>query len=128
MFSDFEESTAELFKDFGVTANNAVLVKASQSDYDPAVGSVVETTVEIGVRAILLDLTLQSNGLSLKYGTQIIAGDKEAYVLPNIAAPFTITPNDIFRMAGNAYKVVTFKEVLNPANQTVIVYSLYLRR
>lgn len=127
MFEDFDTSLVGLFSDFGVTSANAVLVQASQSDYDPSVGSVVATTAEIPVRALLVDLTLQSNGLSLKYGTQIIAGDKEAYVLPNSDTPFTINPNDKLRIAGIEYKVVTLKE-FNTTGLNPIAFSLYLRR
>jgi hypothetical protein len=82
---------------------------------------------EIDVEAILMDLTLQSNGLSTKYQTLVEAGDKEAFVRPNKVTPFTIAPADRLLIGGVEYKVVTMKEV-NPTTTDAILYSLYLRR
>ena len=99
--------------------------------YSPLTGANANVSFIQPVRAVLMDLTLQSNGLSLKYGTQIQAGDKEAYVLPPHKMGGTmIAPSpgmDTIDIGGVRYSIVTFKE-LNPTGLDPIVYFLYLRR
>lgn len=124
---DFAATAFELVAALG---SEATYTSVAQGEYDPATGvSIVETTQT--VKAVLLDLTLQSNGLSLKYGTEILAGDKEAYVIPpqrHGGSPISVTPMaDKLTMAGVEYTVVTFKEV-NPTGADPYVYFIYLRR
>lgn len=124
MLEDFHSTAAELIRDFGTAAK---LVKQPTGDYNTATGTVDGVEQEINVELILLDLTLQSNGLSVKYNTLVEAGDKEAYVLPNRVTPFTIGPSDRIRVGGIEYKVVTMKEI-NPTATEPVVFTLYLRK
>lgn len=124
MLSDLESTAIELVTEFG---SNSVYTNYSAGSYDPATSKVTHTSTAQTTKAVLLDLTLQSNGLSLKYGTEILAGDKEAYVLPP-ATPVSINPGkDTLTIGGIQYTVVTFKEI-NPTGSKSIVWFLYLRR
>lgn len=124
MFDDFHSTVLEFMRE---SAAIGKLVKDAEGEYDPATGTVMGARVEIDVQAILMDLTLQSNGLSAKYNTLIEAGDKEAYVRPNREVPFTIDPSDRLRIGSVEYKIVTMKEI-NPNGAEPILYTLYLRR
>lgn len=127
MFDDMYYGMVELFRETGITAPNATLIKLSGGEYDPSIGEVVSTPQEIAVQAIVMDLTLRSNGLADKAGTLISAGDKEAHILPNHDMPFNIVPDDILVVAGTSYKVATVKET-NPTGNYPILFSVYLRR
>lgn len=121
--TDLEAAAYELVTEFGAPA---VYSSSASREYVPG-GDVSVTKVDSPVTAVLLDLTLQSNGLSLKYGTEILTGDKEAYMLPP-ANPIKINPgSDKLTFAGIQYTVVTFKEI-NPSGTKPYVYMLYLRR
>lgn len=126
--ADFDTVVLQMMDDFG---SSQTYVMSSQEDYDTETGTVVSTTTSVPVRMILMDLTLQSNGLSLKYGTEILAGDKEAYVQPpvkNAGPALVITPgSDKLVVNSVPYTVVTFKEV-NPTGSDPVLYTLYLRR
>lgn len=127
MFDDFHRTVIELMDEFGTSAGTFIKVKPGT--YDPNTGMVTTVTVEVPVQLILTDLTLQSNGYSVKYGTLIQAGDKEIYVRPTDQLKLLgIDPaTDSVRVAGVTYKIVTFKEA-NPTGTDPIVYSLYARR
>jgi len=125
--TDFDSTVLELLLEVGTTAT---YTSVQPGAYNPSTGTVSLTKVDQTVQAALFDLTLQSNGMSLKYGTTIKAGDKEAYMLPpqkTGGQPITVAPGvDKFTIAGVAYTVVTFKEV-NPTGSDPCVYFLYLR-
>lgn len=124
MLSDLEQAAIELVTEFGA---DGTYTSYTAGSYNPATSKVVNTSTAYTAKMVLLDLTLQSNGLSLKYGTEIKAGDKEAYVLPPIQG-LVITPGkDTVTLAGTTYTVVTFKEI-NPTGAKSLVYFLYLRR
>jgi hypothetical protein len=116
-----------MMKEFGA---EALYVKSTPGEYNPATGSVDSGTKNIPVKGILLDFTLQSNGLTTKYGTQILAGDKQFFMQPPTKAgglPLTIDPvNDRVRIGPSAYRVVTMRE-LNPTGTSPILYELVLR-
>lgn len=122
MWDDFHSTVADFMRDYSTPAT---LLKGSE-EYDPTTGTQNSTTQEIPVEVILMDLTLQSNGLSTKYQTLVEAGDKEAFVRPNKDAPFKIEPADRLLVNGVEYKVVTVKEV-NPTTSDPIIFDLYLR-
>lgn len=128
MPSELETAARELIIEFGGTGTYSSFVQGS---YDPNTGEVVNTKLDQPVYAALLDLTLQSNGLSLKYGTEIKAGDKEAYVIPpdkSGGQAVQINPGkDKLTFGGVTYTVVTFKEA-NPSGADSWVWYLYLRR
>lgn len=94
--------------------------------YDPATGTGTTSTTNKSVTAVVLDLTLQSNGYSTKYGTLIQQGDKEAYVIPPPGGLVVNPATDTFTMNGKTWKVVTFKQI-NPNMNERMVYFLYLR-
>jgi hypothetical protein len=130
MLDDFDATVLAFIQDYGTTFT---LVKSTGEAYDPATATVVQTTEDIPVQAILMDLTLQSNGLSVKYGTLIQAGDKELYMRPPHKTNPTLSPVEIVPaidkiVAGNiVYNIVTMKE-LNPSGSDPILFTLYLRR
>lgn len=129
MLSELASAAIELVTEFG--GEGTYTIKTAGS-YDPATSGVTNISVSQPVKMVLLDLTLQSNGLSLKYGTEILAGDKEAYMLPpertgGSALPAITPGKDKVTFGGVVYTVVTFKEI-NPAGTNPLVYFLYLRR
>lgn len=125
--SDLEQTAYELIVEFGGVGQ---YVSITQGEYDPATG-VVNTELSQNAKMCLVDLTLQSNGLSLKFGTEILAGDKEAYVIPPVrtgGTAFTINPGvDKVIFGGVTYTVMTFKEA-NLTGDYPFVWYLYLRR
>jgi hypothetical protein len=129
-FADFDGAIGEFFDDFGF---EATLLKINSVTHNTTTRGSTPVVVEIPVEAILMDLTLQSNGLSVKFGTLVQAGDKELYVRPPnkvdpVLLPLTITPQkDRVRVNGVEYSVVTMKEV-NTTGSEALLYDLYIRR
>lgn len=127
-FTDFDQAVLEMVTEYGTTGT---YTKVSGSTYNPTTGSVTSSTTSFPIKVYLHDLTLQSNGYSYKYGTQVQAGDKEAECVPPIKTggqAMTIDPvNDKLTVAGVSYSIVTFKEV-NLTGDNPILYSFYLRR
>ena len=127
---DFDLTLLEFIKEYPASVT---LLRVVEGEYDPATATVPTTTQEIAVQGILMDLTLQSNGLSVKYNTLIEAGDKEIYLRPphkthGWPAPYEISPaSDKIRVGSVVYKIVTLKE-LNPTGSDPVLVSLYLRR
>lgn len=127
MYDEFQWTVLEFMKESGGTAT---LIKAPSGKYNPALGTLERPGSEIPVQAILMDLTLQSNGAASTYKGMIEAGDKEAYIRPNPDAPFTIdAESDTIKFGNTVYKVVTMKEI-NPSfdPSKVLLYFLYLKR
>lgn len=130
MLEDFDATVLAFLQDYG---NTFTLVKPGAEAYDPATATVTQVNEEIPVQGILMDLTLQSNGLSAKYGTLVQAGDKEVYLRPPhktdpLISPVEITPTiDKIVAEGIVYNIVTMKE-LNPTGTNPVLYTLYLRR
>lgn len=111
----------------------AYYIKEIQGSYDVATGDYTTIKVETPVQAILLDLTRTSSGLSVKYGTEILAGDKELYVLPPpkadpTALPLVIETNsDRIRINQITYKIVHMTEA-NPNADMPLLYNFMIRR
>lgn len=130
MLDDFHQVVLDFMLDYGTTAT---YIQEVLGVYDPATGTASGTSVQTEVQAILQDLTLSSNGLSLRFGTLVVAGDKQLLVRPPErtvpdADPLVINPaSDRVTVGGHTYKVVTFKEV-NPTGDEVVLIDLYLRR
>ena len=128
--SDFLPMILDFFRDDPATG---YYTKYQQGSYDPATINYTTTAVEIPCKILLLDLTRNSNGLSSVFGTEILAGDKECWLLPpekadTTAIPLTIdTTADRLRVGSITYKIETMKEA-NPTGSNVIVYQLMLRR
>jgi len=127
---DFDNTVLEFIRDYGFTAT---YVSTVDGEYDPATGSSPRTVTPTPVEAILMDLTLNSNGLSTRFGTLVVSGDKQLLVRPpNKTNPTTPvlainTATDRVKVKGVEYKIVTFKEV-NPTGSDPILYDLYIRR
>ena len=94
--------------------------------YNFDTGTSITTKKEYYTTGVVLDLTLQSNGYSIKYGTLVQSGDKEAYLIPPDGGIIVNPATDTFSMAGKTWKVVSFKEI-NPTGIAPLVYMLYLR-
>ncbi len=107
--------------------------KYQQGAYDPATSEYTTTQVDIPVQVLVQDLTRNSNGLSSVFGSEVLMGDKECYMLPpnkgsSFALPLAIdTTSDRITVGGISYKVTNSKEA-NPTNQNVILYQLLLKR
>lgn len=135
-FSDFILVVDDMIKDFGSVG--VLTTQLESGDYDPSTAKNTVVTADITVYGIIMDLSLQSNGLGIKDKTLIQAGDKICYLRPSdellpILMPdgiLVIDPADDRVAFGNVtYKVVTVK-VLDPTSSLTkpIYFELYLRR
>ena len=105
------------------------------SDYDTESGTIIEVKELVNARAMLFDMTLQSNGTGNFRSTLIEAGDKQLFIKPIIKNTEyqdvlleTITPaRDRIVIGGDKYKVVTFKEI-NPSTSNSCLWELYIRK
>ena len=128
--NDFDIIIQEFFVELGFAAT---YIKKTQGDYNPATGEASETTVEIPVKAIQLDLPLTRNGASTISGTAIQDGDKQVFVQPpqkteEYALPIIIdVASDKINLNGVLWNIVTFKEI-NPTGLNQILIELYVRR
>jgi len=101
--------------------------------YDTTTGENTVTQIDTSVQCIILDFNRMSNGLSSKFGTEILQGDKDFYMYPtNKADPLAtpIVPNptsDRITVSGITYKIVNMKEC-NPQMNAPLLYNLMLRR
>lgn len=127
---DFDQAVLEFIKESGFIA---YYVRQADGEYDPATGTVPVTTSQRPVQAILMDLTLNSNGLSTRFGTLVVSGDKQLLVRPPHKTYPTDpklainTATDRVLVNGLEYKIVTFKEI-NPTGADPVLYDLYIRR
>jgi hypothetical protein len=127
---DFDHTVLEFIREYGFTAQ---YIKQADGEYDPATGTVSSVITQVPVEAILMDLTLNSNGLSTRFNTLVVAGDKQLIVRPpnktDPAAPALSinTATDRVLVNGIEYKLVTFKEV-NPTGADPVLFDLYIRR
>jgi len=131
MFTDdFDVTVAEFMDELGTSGT---YVHKIQGEYDPATGQVEATLVETPVQVIVMDLTLQSNGFSTKYGTLVEAGDKEIFVRPPVKSDPTAQLLEMSPAGGRIivgsieYKIVSIKSI-DPTGASPIIYSLYVRR
>ena len=128
---DFDRAILEFFADDPLTAY--YIKQVGDPVFNATTGENLFTTEEIPVEALLLDMTLNSNGLSSKYGTEIMAGDKELYIRPpektdSSATPLIVnTTTDKVRVNGVDYKVCNMKEI-NPSASNPLTYYLHIRR
>ena len=101
--------------------------------YDTTTGENTTSETQTSVQLIFLDFDRMVNGQSSKYGTEILQGDKDCYMLPtNKADPLAtlIVPNttsDRIIVAGVTYKIVVMKEA-NPQMNAPLLYNFMLRR
>lgn len=127
--AEFDFAVLEFMKETNLTA----LHMRTTGAYDPALARVVEVAKTTPMQAIMLDYTLQSNGLSAILGTDIKAGDKQLFVRPSHKSqpgtpPIEIdSTTDSFKIGSVIYKIVTVKEI-NPTGADAILYELQIRR
>lgn len=135
-YSDFAAGIDSMMADFGT---NAFLVtQLDTGEYDAEAGVKPVVTSQIPIRGIIMDLTLQSNGLGTKVRTMIQAGDKVFYVKPTDYLLPILMPDGVLAVdstddrvvIGKAtYKVVTMKIMDPDASGTApILFELYLKR
>jgi len=127
--SDFLKSILEFMADDPLTV---YYTKYTQGAYDTTTSEFTTTTVEIPCKAILLDLTRDSRGLSSISGKEILAGDKELFLFPpnkvdSLVAPLEIdTTSDRVRIGSIVYKIESMQEA-NPDAINVILYRFMIR-
>lgn len=127
-----EDFLPMIFDFFGSIGTTGVYRKSDVS-YNPTTMESTEIVVEYPVNCIVLDLTLQSNGYTLKRGTDIQTGDKQIFVIPpsivdSSVLPFIIdTAKDKLVVGGTSYNIVTFKQVNTQMGASPFFYEFYCR-
>jgi hypothetical protein len=118
----------ELISEFG---GSGVYTKTVMGQYNSSTASASSSVISIPIQIVIFDLLLKNEGFGTKSGTQVHAGDKEAYVLPPSfpdGVPFSVDPtNDKITINNVTYSIVTFKEI-NPTGSFPVAYTFYLRR
>ncbi len=128
--SEFDPMILEFFNDYPLVAY--YIKSVPSGEYDVITSTYPTAIVETPVRAIQLDLIRNPDGLSSKFGTLILAGDKDCFVLPpeklnNTNDPLVIdTTNDRIRIGTITYKIEVAKDV--SPDGTVLLYNFLLRR
>lgn len=127
---DFDETVLFFMDEMG---GAATLIIQGEGEYNYETSQYETTETEVPVRAIMLDLTLQSNGLQTTSGTLIEMGDKRIFVQPaNKNDPLAVMPKvhpnkDRIRMGGIVYKIITLKDT-NPDTTNSVLLELYVRQ
>lgn len=118
--------TRELIKEFGVVGD----VENTAKVYDPRKGSSSSSSNVCKALMYVSELTLQSNGTSLRYGTQFKTGDKEVYIVPStpsLGDCLPISPGDTsIHYKGKKYTVAATK-VYDYKGVTFLI-TAYLRQ
>jgi hypothetical protein len=133
--SDFNTMIADFFNDDPQTATYH---QYEQGFYSTVSSKYTSVQVDTTVKVITLDLTRNSNGLSSKYGTDILAGDKDVYMSPMVwgVMPFRAvleninfpdTTSDKITISGVLYKVCNAK-VLDPTGASPMLFNFLVRR
>ena len=126
----FHRTAYNLITRFGSTQ---YYVKRTVGTYNPATSEVAITEVEIPIKAVIMDLTLQSNGNTYRNGTLVEAGDKQCMFIPieqlsNGIPAINVDPtSDYIRVNGENWKIITSKET-NPSTSENIYVDLYMRK
>jgi len=127
---DFDRMILDFMRDDPLTAT---YIQYGTPVYDTTTGESTTPETLTSVQCIILDFDRMSNGLSSKFGTEILQGDKDFYMYPtNKADPLAtpIVPNptsDRITVGGITYKIVNMKEA-NPQASAPLLYNLMLRR
>lgn len=128
--SDFDRMILDFMNDDPLTG---IYYQYSDPVYDTTTGENTSSETQTPVRCILLDFDRVTNGLSSKFGTEILAGDKELYMLPTqkadaVASPIIPNPTrDRITVAGISYKIVISKSA-DPTGAAPLLYNFMLRR
>lgn len=127
---DFLRSILDFFSD---DPAEGTYHQYTEGDYDTSTSEYAIVKVDTPVKIILLDFDRISNGLSSKFGTEVLAGDKELYLLPTqkadpLAIPINPNPtSDRITVAGTTYKIVVVKSA-DPTGSNPLLYNMMLRR
>jgi hypothetical protein len=129
--ADFDNVVLEFMREYPTTVN---FTRVVDSSYDPATGQVTTSSTPWTLNAILVDLQTMKDGVSTRFGTVFVAGDKEVFIQPPqkadpSAVPLTtIDPStDKIVVNGITYNIVSWREV-NPTGTDPILFDLYIRR
>lgn len=96
-------------------------------------GEVIRTSEDIPVKAAMFDYANSGAGDKANFGTTILEGDKQCFMLPvSLTNPQSTNPDfkanrDCIVIAGVEWKVLTIKEI-NPTGVHTSVYDLHLRK
>lgn len=114
-------------------STTATLHKYGDNVYDVSTGENNPTVSDISCKVILQDLTRNSNGLSSVHGKEILAGDKDCFLIPpnlfdSNQPALDINPTiDKLTVAGINYKIENIK-VADQTGDSAILYQILLRR
>jgi hypothetical protein len=131
---EYKQLVRDMVAEYGAQAT--YIRNLGDGAYDPATGVNTQLPAEIPIQAIVMELTLQSNGQQLVNGKMIQWGDKVMYVIPTEGMLPVLQPeagfivegyDDSVRVGTVVYKVVTMK-VVDPTMVNAIMYELYVRR
>ena len=128
--SDFDRMILDFMNDDSLTATYH---QYTQGAYDTTTSEYTTVQVDTPVRGILLDFDRVSNGLSSKFGTLILQGDKEFYMLPTQKADPLATPivpnttSDRITVANITYKIEVSKSA-DPTGAAPLLYNFKLQR
>lgn len=121
-YAELAADTQALLDEFGQTVT---LRKVTEGAYNPATGTVTQTTADHSTVAALFDFNLIQSGQLFSPETMILAGDKQCLMSALVSA--VPVPNDrVIDAAATVWQVAGVKEV-NPAG-TPVLYELLLRR
>lgn len=126
---DFQRAINDFFGDDPVEAE---YLFAAEGTYDPATGEYTSVVISLPVKIIILDLERDNNGLSRKFGTNILAGDKECYIIPKECGCSgellnIDTTQDKIKVNNITYKIHVMKSA-DPTGTDALLYNLLLRR
>ena len=128
--SDFDFMILQFMNDDPLTGTYHQYI---QGDYDTDTSEYTTVQVDTPVSCIILDFDRMVNGVSSKFGKDVLQGDKDCYMYPvekadPLATPIVPNPtSDRITIGGIIYKIVVFKEA-NPEANAPMLYNFMLRR
>lgn len=124
----FKRVVENMMNRYGGTAT---IITRKEGTYNPQTSEYTQPTeIRYTVKAIVMDLTLQSNGMQVAPNSLIQAGDKQVFIQPisnGITLPSLIAGKDIVRIGSDDWNIVTIKQV-NPSGTNNALLELYVRK
>lgn len=130
IMTEFDPMVMEFFSEYGVAGQ---YVKTSVT-FDANTGEASDTSTSQDVQCIVLDLDLQSNGLGVKPGTTIEAGDKQIFIRPpnkvdSGVSNFSVDPaTDKIVVGSDEYHIITFKQANPTMGADPTLFIFYVRK
>lgn len=127
--ADFDRMILDFMQDDPLTG---IYHQYTQGSYDPATSTYNTTQIDTPVQCLIQDLDRINNGLSTKFNTLIVAGDRELYMRPvektnPLATPIVPDPSsDRITVNGVTYKI--FISRVSDPGSIPILYNFLLRR